>query len=178
MTYHLIKTFHSFSYDLAINIGVAESFDHFLEQGFVVNVVQEQFADLGFEDKSTFYTLAEKELQDEDAFPFTDNILHSLGNFEIEEVDALIPVKGITVNKLHGNLDSIEKIKEKFNPEIETFEGAAFFYTCLLEKIPFLEIRAISNFVEFRRIENWNKPKALKSLSKSVLAIFNELKID
>jgi len=178
MTYHLTKIFGAISYDLAINIGIAGSFDYFLEQGFVVNVVQDQFADLGFEEKNEFYTLSEKEMLDENSYPFTEEILRSLGNFEIEEVESLIPVKAITVNTLHGSKERIKIIKEKFNPEIETMDGAAFFYVSLSEKVPFLQIRSIASFVEIRKIENWNIPLALSNLTDTLLAIFNELRID
>jgi futalosine hydrolase len=178
MAYHLTKILGSVNYDLAVNIGIAGSFDYFLEQGFVVNVVQDQFADMGIEEKGEFYTLGEKEMMDENSYPFTDEILRSLGNFEIEEIESLIPVKAVTVNTLHGSKESIKRIKEKFNPEIETMDGAAFFYVCLSEKIPFLQVRAISNFVEIRRIENWNIPLAIDNLTDTVIAIFDELRID
>ena len=178
MAYQLTKILSTVNYDLAINVGIAGSFDYFLEQGFVVNVVQDQFADLGVEEKGEFYTLGEKEMLDENSYPFTEEILRSLGNFEIEEVEGLIPVKAVTVNTLHGSVESIKRIKEKFNPEIETMDGAAFFYVCLSEKVPFLQIRAISNFVEIRRIENWNIPLAITNLTDTVMSIFDELRID
>jgi futalosine hydrolase len=177
-TYNLTKALNATDYDLAINIGIAGSFDYFLEQGFVVNVIQDQFADLGVEEDNNFYTLSEKELMNENIYPFSREILKNKGNFDIEEVDSLIPVKAITVNTLTGNQEAIEKLKVKFNPEIITTEGAAFFYVCLLENMPFLQIRAISNFVEIRKIENWNIPLAIKNLNDSIVEIFNELKLD
>lgn len=176
--YHLTKTLQSISYDLVINIGIAGSFDYFLELGFVVNVIQDQFADLGVEDKEMFYTLAEKELLDEDSFPFTGEILRSLGNFEINVVESLIPVKAITVNTLHGKLENIHKVKSKFKCEIETMSGAAFFYVCLMEKVPFLQIRAISNFIEIKKVENWNLQLAINNLTDTTLEILNELRVD
>ena len=178
MAHHLTKTLHAYNYDLAINMGIAGSFDYFLELGFVVNVVQEQFADLGFEEKDTFFTLGEKEMLNEDSFPFTGEILRSLGNFEIDAVESLIPVKAITVNTLHGLQENIQKVKSRFKCEIETMSGAAFFYVCLMEKIPFLQIRAVSYFIEIRKVENWNMPLALSNLTATVLEIFEELRAD
>jgi futalosine hydrolase len=178
MAYHLTKALNTYSYDLAINLGVAGSFDYFLELGFVVNVVQEQFADLGFEDKDSFFTLGEKEMLNEDSFPFTGEILRSLGSFEIDVVDSLIPVKGITVNTLHGRQENIEKVKTRFKCEIETMAGAAFFYACLMEKIPFLQIRSISYFIEIRKVDNWHHPLALGNLTTTVLEILEELRLD
>lgn len=176
--YHLTRALNMINYDLAINIGLAGSFDHFLEQGFVVNVVQDQYGDLGVEHKNKIYTLFEEELMDENEFPFAEGILNSLGNFEIEEVESLIPVKGITLNTLYADPKWINILRDKYSPEIETMNGAAFFYVCLSEKVPFLQIRAISHFVEIRRIENWNIPSALQNLSSSLLSIIEELRID
>ncbi len=178
MAYHLTRALNMINYDLAINIGLAGSFDHFLEQGFVVNVIQEQFADLGVVHKNNFFTLADEELMDENTFPFAEGKLHSLGNFELDEVESLIPVKGITLNTLHSDPKWLAKLREKFDPEVETMTGAAFFYVCLQEKIPFLQIRAISHFVEIRRIESWNIPNAVESLTATVVSILNELKLD
>jgi len=177
-TYYLTKALNANNYDLAINIGIAGSFDYFLEQGFVVNVIQDQFADLGVEENDNFYTLSEKELMNENIFPFRREILKNQGTYDIDEVDSLIPVKAITVNTLIGSLGSVEKLKNKFKPEIMTTEGAAFFYVCLMENIPFLQLRAISNFVEIRKVENWNIPLALKNLTDSIATIFEELRLD
>jgi futalosine hydrolase len=44
-------------------------------------------------------------------------------------------------------------------------EGAAFFYVCSKENIPFLALRAVSNRVEPRDKAKWNIPLALKNLS-------------
>ncbi|MBN2812550.1 MAG: hypothetical protein JXQ80_00665 [Bacteroidales bacterium] len=178
MAYHLTKALNTYSYDLAINMGIAGSFDYFLELGFVVNVVQDQFADLGFEEKDSFFTLGEKELLNEDSFPFTGEILRNLGSFEIDVVESLIPVKAITVNTLHGRQDSIQKVKSRFKCEIETMSGAAFFYACLMERIPFLQIRSISYFVEIRKVDNWHHPLALGNLTTTVLEILEELRLD
>jgi len=177
-SFYLTRTLNTNSYDLAINAGVAGSFDYFLEQGFVVNVIRDQFADLGFEDKNGFYTLGEKEMLNQDSFPFTGEVMHSLGNFEIEEVDSLIPVKAITVNTIHGTQEKIKRLKDKYKAEIETMDGAAFFYVCLMEKIPFLQIRSVSNFVEIPRVENWYLPLALKNLTKSTMDILGELSVE
>jgi futalosine hydrolase len=177
-TYYLTKALDANKYELLINIGITGSFDYFLEQGFVVNVVQDQFADLGFEENNNFYTLGEKELMNENEYPFAGEILKNMGNYDIDEVDSLIPVKAITVNTMIGDQTSIDKLKAKFNPEIITTEGAAFFYVCLQEKIPFLQIRSVSNFVEIRRVENWNIPLAIKNLTDSIIEIFEELRID
>ena len=94
---------------------------------------------------------------------------------KFDVVESLIPVKAITVNTLHGKQETIQKIKSKFKCEIETMSGAAFFYVCLMEKIPFLQIRSVSNFVEIRKVDNWNLPLAIGNLTTTILDILKEL---
>jgi futalosine hydrolase len=54
-------------------------------------------------------------------------------------------------------------------------EGAAVFYVCQMEKIPFLQLRAISNRVEKRNRNAWNIPLPLENLRRVVLLLLNEL---
>jgi futalosine hydrolase len=61
---------------------------------------------------------------------------------------------------------------EKFNPDIESMEGATFFYICRREKIPFLALRAISNIVEIRNRSNWDIKLALLNLAEKLNEVF------
>ncbi|MDD2492134.1 MAG: hypothetical protein PHV12_08105, partial [Bacteroidales bacterium] len=62
-----------------------------------------------------------------------------------------------------------------FKPQIESMEGAAFFYVCLLEKIPFVELRSVSNEVGERDRSKWNIPLALSQLRESVKELLQSL---
>jgi futalosine hydrolase len=84
-------------------------------------------------------------------------------------------VRAITVNKVHGNDDSIMKTSLLLSPQIESMEGAAFFYVCMKMNIPCIQIRAISNYVERRNRENWNIPLALESLKNTSVSLLNEI---
>ena len=84
-------------------------------------------------------------------------------------------VRAITVNKVHGNDFSIHRIKERLNPQVESMEGAAFFYVCSQMDIPTLQIRAISNYVEKRNREAWKIELALNNLAEAISTIINKL---
>ncbi len=174
-TYYLTQTLAYRSYDLVLNVGIAGSFDNYLELGYIVNVYQEQFGDLGMEDKDEFYTIFEKELLGQNNFPFNEGVLRNNTKYEIGTIKRLINVSAVTVNKIHGDQTSIQKTVKKFKSEIETMEGAAFFYVCLKEGLPFYEIRSISNFVETRKVDNWNIPLAIDNLKTTVIEILEEL---
>jgi futalosine hydrolase len=63
----------------------------------------------------------------------------------------------------------------RFDPDIETMEGASFFYICRRESIPFFAVRSISNRVERRNRASWNIPLALENLSVRMEEVFNLL---
>ena len=62
-------------------------------------------------------------------------------------------VKSITVNTVHANKKSIEKIIKRLNPDIENMEGAAVFKVCNFFNTPCIQLRSISNYVE-KKIKN------------------------
>jgi futalosine hydrolase len=149
---------------LAINAGIAGALNLNLKVGDVLNVVSERFGDLGVEQADgTFTDVHELALINPNEAPFQNGILN---NPKAIEHQFLPPANGLTVNKIHGSVSSIKAIKTKYNCDLESMEGAAFFLACLMAKVDFLEIRAISNFVEPRNKENWNIPLAIENLNK------------
>jgi futalosine hydrolase len=149
--------------DLAVNAGVAGAFYRNLQIGEVVNVVSEQFGDLGVEEADGRFTdAAELGLIDAHQPPFINGKLY---NPAASEFGFLPQKKGLTVNKVHGTKDSIAAVLEKYQADVESMEGAAFFLACLLSNVNFLEIRAISNYVEPRNREAWDIPLAIKNLN-------------
>ena len=54
-------------------------------------------------------------------------------------------------------------------------EGAAFFYACMIDKVPCAQIRAVSNFIEKRNRDNWNMALAIKNLNEKALEILDSL---
>ena len=151
-------------YDLAINAGVAGSFRKNIQPGTVVNVVSDRFADLGAEDGGRFLTL--KQLGLGEIVHGSKFKVQSLKKGHRLSVIAQLPkVKSITVNTVHGNTASIKKVIKKFSPDVESMEGAAFFYACNYEKIPCIQIRTISNYVERRSKKKWKTNLAVKNLN-------------
>jgi futalosine hydrolase len=174
--FHLINFIHQKEYNLVINAGVAGSYNtKMYPVGSVVNVVREEFADIGIEDKQMFYTIFENKWLEMDFPPFKNGKLHNEHKLfpMIEKIPA---VNSITVNRSSGMLDTIEMFRKKFNPDIENMEGAAVFYVCLNKKIPFLEIRSISNFVEERDTKKWNIESAVQNLNQFLIDLFNTSK--
>lgn len=152
--------------DLAINLGIAGSFREEIKVGEVVLPVSDCFADAGVEaDDGSFITLAEAGLEDPDKFPFKGGRITN-GNIYIEKASRrLKTVNAISVNTATGSLSTRQRLVRKFDPDIETMEGAAFFYFCKRMNIPFMAFRSVSNMVEARNKRRWNIPLALDNLA-------------
>ena len=163
-TYALTKRLSKKKYDLVLNIGLAGTFREEINIGEVVNVVTDCFADLGAEDGEKFLTISQLGLFDQDKFPFWNGKLKTDEAQNYQSLSTLKNVKGITVNKVHGNVESIHRVIRKFHADIESMEGAAFLYVCLMEKVPCIQLRAISNRIEHRNRELWNIELAMSNL--------------
>ena len=147
-------------YDLVINMGVAGSFSDAIKIGNVVEVVEDSFSELGFENGVGFEQFSDFEL---------------LTKYSVKGKTDMKKVKGITVNTVHGNEGSIAAIVGRLNPDVESMEGAAVFKVSMEFSIPCMQIRAISNKVEKRNKANWNMPLAIKNLSDVVEKIITKL---
>lgn len=157
--------------DIAVNAGIAGSFLRSLSAGKIVVPEEDCFADAGVDDNGKFLTLAEAGLADPREFPFVDSFIPADSEM-LQKIGDFSRVRAVTVNTVSGSAASISRIVEKFNPGIETMEGAAFFYICRCESIPFFSLRAISNMIEPRNRENWNIGLALDNLSASLEQVF------
>lgn len=160
---------------LAVNAGICGTLSDRFELGQAVQVVSERFADLGVEEADGRFThLQELGLIESSQTPFeADGRLLNPGGAEF----GMLPTaEGISVNKVHGYAPSIAALRQKYpDAEVESMEGAAFFYACLLEQVPFLEIRAVSNHVAPRNREAWAIEPALEQLNAALIGLVESL---
>ena len=145
-------------YDLVINLGIAGSFDRNIALGEVLEITEDTFAELGAENDNEFLSIDEMGFGTGTYKP-TTNLTDRYNAFNLKTATA------ITVNTVHGNVASIKKVVGRLNPQLESMEGAAFFYACNKMNVPCLQIRAVSNYVEKRNRENWKIGLAIKNLN-------------
>lgn len=173
-TFHLTSALTANNYNLVLNIGIAGSLTKELEIGEVVNVVTEEFGDLGIEKENEFLTLFDAGYMDAGEFPFDNGILKPVG---LNGFTNLKKVRGLTASKSHGRNTSISEIKTKFSAQIESMEGAAVFFVCNWQGVDCCQIRAISNYVEPRDTASWDIPLALQKLSDTVIHTMREMAV-
>ncbi len=138
------------TYDLVIQIGIAGAFDRSLSLGQVVWVQKDSFSEMGAEDGDDFLSLIQLGLQSHDEFPYHWSDLIPNPIKDVHALQKYKQVKGITVNTVHGNASSILKTNMRLSPQIESMEGASFFYVCMKLNVPCVQLRSISNYVEPR----------------------------
>lgn len=156
LTQELIKE----KYDLVINMGVAGSFSDEIKNGDVVEVLEDNFSEIGFESDSEFLRFVDFNLKT---------------RYQNKSRTHLKKVKAITVNTVHGSVMSISKIEKRENPEIETMEGASVFKVCTEMGISCIQIRSISNKIEKRNKNNWNLDLAISNLNIEVEKVIDNL---
>jgi futalosine hydrolase len=120
--------------------------------------------ELGAEDNDTFLTIQDMNLAGDDEFPFTGGRLVNASPPVLGVLASLRAVNGITVNTVHGNDDSIARVTKRFSPDVESMEGAAFMYACLIQGVPFAQVRTVSNMVERRNRAAWKLTEAIANL--------------
>lgn len=153
-------------YDLAINLGIAGSFDRDLALGDVVWVTEDTFADWGAEDGDHFLSI--------DQLGFGQSVQSASIPLNLPPI-SLKQVRSITVNKVHGNSTSITQTVNRLNPQVESMEGAAFFYACNKTATPCIQVRSISNYVEPRNRDAWAITLAVETLNKFAIHLLNDL---
>lgn len=172
--YHLTKKLLEEKYDLVIQAGIAGAFSKEVKKADVVAVEVDAFADIGAEENKEFKTVFELGFGNTNEFPFTNGGLTNNSKF-LSEVP-LTKVKAVTINKISDEKKQSRQLRKKFNADIESMEGAAFHYVCLQQKVPFLQIRAISNKVGERDKTKWKIKEAVEHLNLELIKLADQLK--
>lgn len=166
-TYHLVKQLGLKKPDLVIQAGVAGCFDKKIPLGTVVAVKKEAIADQMVIELGKLQTIFDLGLLPGDQFPFTKGWLEN--NHKILNRSKLKKVTAISVNEITTSKERIKFYQDAFDPLIESMEGAALHYTCLMEKIPFVQLRGISNYIAERNKMNWDMKKSIINLNNELI---------
>ena len=142
--------------------------------GSVALIEKAYLGDLGFDTPIGLKTLFDTKVLDSNIFPFKEGALCRLeAGAETEEfLKRFKPASAVTRQTFTGDRSKRDEIVSKFNSEIEDMEGAALHYVCLMEKIPFFQLRGVSNEVGERDRGKWNAPLALDAIKKAMLEFF------
>jgi futalosine hydrolase len=149
--------------DLIIQMGIAGSYSKKEPLGKVMVVASESIADLGVREKGLFTDLFDSQLIKENEAPFkkrklTNPTIRSLNILKTDTVAA------VTINEITTSPKRIKEIIAAHKPVLESMEGAALHYVGSLTKTPFIQIRAISNYVGERNKTKWKLKESIEQL--------------
>lgn len=162
------------SYDAVINAGICGSFNRQIPIGDVLNIHIDSLPETGAEDGEHFLSLIDLRLLDKDDFPFYNGRLHNESVFDSSLINELPVATGVTVNKVHGNSKSIDDFVLKYQADVESMEGAAFFYACQIYNVRCLQVRSVSNYIEERDMSKWDIPLSVNNLNRFLIQLLNE----
>ena len=169
-SYHLTKQINLKRPRLVLQAGVAGCFNKQLALGTVVTVKQDTIADESVIELKKLKTLFDLKLVPPNQFPYKKGWLVNTDVALIKKT-RLKAVKGISVNQITSSGQKIRVYEKKFAPVVESMEGAALHYVCLMEKIPFLQLRGLSNYVGERNKKKWNMKDSINNLNKELIRI-------
>jgi futalosine hydrolase len=170
--FHLTNALHKNTYSQIINVGLAGAINRDLSLVQVVNVVSDEFAFWGAENKGEFLSVFDLNLHSENERPFENKVIAPLQtNINLEGIQK---VNGLTVQTVTGSATSIDLLLKTYKADVESMEGAAVFYVANQFEIPAAQIRAISNYVEPRNRDNWKIKEALDALNYAVLPLIDK----
>lgn len=171
-TYHLAGQLKLKKYNLVIQAGVAGSFELQTPLGAVVAVKQDTIADQSVVELKKLRTLFDLKLVPNDQHPYKKGWLLNPDR-EILKKTRLKIVKGISINQISTSKQMIQFYRDVFDPVTESMEGAALHYVCLMEKIPFLQIRSISNYIGERNKKKWDMRDSILNLNQALISIIS-----
>jgi futalosine hydrolase len=160
-------------FDLVINAGIAGSYLLDLAPGSLVHITSECLPEFGeMNPKKCIFTPIHQMSFDASLPDFysSETLVNPFAeNYELPE--SIIKVKGATVI----GLDYSRNFYKSTAASVETMEGAAFFFACLLSSVPFLQLRAISNYTGIKGKTAWEAESALNKLATALHAFISNL---
>jgi futalosine hydrolase len=168
-TYNILKQISFKKPDFVLQVGIAGSFKKKIPLGTIVVVKKEIIADQSVMESKKLKTIFDLGLVSRNQFPFSNGWL--VNKNPILKQISLEKVNAISVNEITTSKQKIKLYKKAFNPVIETMEGAALHYACLMEKIPFIQLRSVSNYIGERDKKKWKLKESIQNLNKELIKV-------
>lgn len=159
--------------DLVIQAGVGGCFDKNIPLGTVMAIQKDCVADQSVVELKKLKTLFDLQLLPEDQHPYKNGWL--VNNFKGVKKVGLPRVTAISVNEITTEPVRVKQYKKLFAPVIESMEGAALHYVCIMEQVPFIQVRSVSNYIAERNKKKWKLGLAVTELNKALLQLLSKL---
>ena len=147
-----------------LQAGVAGSLDPNLALGSTVAVESDCIGDLGVVENQIFQDLFRLGLSQQNDSPYREMKLPNPHALPL----SLPGVQAVSVNEITTQPERVAYYRDTLGAQIESMEGAALHYVGLMEGIPFLQVRSLSNAIGERDKQAWKLQEAITSLNKEL----------
>jgi futalosine hydrolase len=170
----LMKMFVQETPSLIIQVGIAGCFDKKQPLGKVFAVKDDFAGDIGVMENKVWKDLFDLKLDKANDAPYEKK---SLPNPWLSQYNLLkLPTKkGVTVNTISTDKNKIDLYSGRYKATLESMEGASLHYMGRDLNIPFIQIRAVSNYVGERNKAKWNMQEAIYNLNETLLQYLDAL---
>ena len=173
-TYRLTKYVLEQQPDCVLQAGIGGSFTRRYPPGAVVSISEETLGDLGAAEQGGFSDLFDLGLLHPSDMPFINKRLEN-PHMQFWDRCNIPAAKGLTVNEITTLPDRIALLRQKYNSDIESMEGAALHYVCLQQQINFMQFRAVSNFVGERDKNKWKLRESIQNLNDTMIQVVQQI---
>lgn len=170
----LMKMFTQETPTLIIQVGIAGCFDKKIPLGKVYAVNNDFAGDIGVVENKIWKDLFDMKLDKPNDAPYEKK---SLPNPWLNQFNLLkLPTKkGVTVNTISTTKNQIQLLSGRYKAVLESMEGASLHYMGRDLTIPFIQIRAVSNYVGERDKSKWKIQEAIYNLNETLLEYLDAL---
>jgi futalosine hydrolase len=172
--YHLMELLKKDDYELMIQMGIAGCFDNQVPLGRAVTIEKEWIAEMGVVENQTYKDIFQLNLADPNEAPYKSGALINPHQTLMSKT-GLSQSIGVTNNLISTDETIIARYKTIYAASIESMEGAAFHYVGIMQSIPFVQIRGISNYIGERNKEHWKIKEALQSATEACQHLLEQL---
>ena len=173
-TYAITKAAAVLKPTIIIQAGVAGCFDETIPLGTVMTVLRETVGDMGVLQNNTFTSAFAMGLLKANEHPWTGEKLEN-PHTDLLKMASFVLADSVTVNEISTSEERISYYKNGLGATVESMEGAALHFVALMERIPFLQLRAVCNYVGERDKEKWDMTLAIDNLNAALQSILPNL---
>lgn len=172
-TYLIMKAIQEQKPELVIQAGIAGSFRGDLPPGSLTITGQDIAADICVKEPDGYRNMKDIGLEDNGILSGTGWLINPYLN---RWAHLNLPVvNGVSVNEISTSPERISWFQNHYDAATESMEGAALHYVALMEKVPFLQLRSISNMVGERNKKHWKMKTAIDVLNDTLISVSQQI---
>ncbi|GAA4333870.1 futalosine hydrolase [Flaviaesturariibacter amylovorans] len=158
---------------LLLQAGLAGCFDPGRELGHTCLVSHDCIGDQGVWEAGSFRSTFALRFSDPSRAPWADGWLAN--ESEVLRKLKLPLVKAVSVNQVTTAPEQARYYYKELGADAESMEGAAFHYAALRSGLPFVQLRAFSNYVGERDKTRWKLRESISHLNETLLDLIPNL---